>query len=116
MRRRRNKDCFTDIEETLLEQILRKLKKLEDKLMATREELNAKIQEAKTTAQTDIAQVAQLVQKALDLIERIGNGGTAADFAAEVAELQAVIDTMVGDNAAIQAALDAPVPPTPPTP
>lgn len=81
--------------------------------MATLQELQATIAELQTKVSEDVAQVALLVTKVNDLITRINNGPAAIDYAAEVAAIQAAMGTLGSDNPAIQAAIDAAVPPTP---
>lgn len=78
------------------------------------EALNAKIAELNAAVAQDIAQVALLVTKVNDLIAIIGNTPNTPDFTAQIAAIQEAIGTIASDNPAIQAALDATVPPANP--
>jgi hypothetical protein len=90
----------------------KRLKKLEDTLMATREELNAGIAEIHTAVDADLAQTQLVITKINELIAAIAAAGN-TDFQAEVDALKAATAKLSSDNAAVQAALDQVVPPTP---
>lgn len=111
--RRKKKDCFTEIEEALLEKILTKLKRMEVLQMATRQELNAALEEIRTAVDADVAQDLVVVEKINALLEAIRNAGN-TDFQEEVDALRAATTKLSSDNAAVQAALDSAVPPTNP--
>jgi|GEM_PF-3083323 len=70
-------------------------------------ELQAAISELDATITADKAQVGQLITAVNDLIAKIEIIPNAEDFSAEVAAISAISANITGDNADIQAAIDA---------
>lgn len=102
MRRTKQKDCFTDIEEVLLGKILKEIKKM----AATLQDLKDAITEIHTAVDADLAQTAIVITKINELIAALANAGN-TDFQAEVDAVKAATAKLASDNAAVQAALDA---------
>lgn len=81
--------------------------------MATLQELEAKITELEEKVELDVQQGAAVIAGINDLLSR--TPGT-PDYQAQVDRLNALIAKVTSDNPAIQAALDAIPPVTPPQP
>jgi len=81
--------------------------------MATRQELNDALAEIQTAIDADVAQdvkVVEAINALLAALEAAGN----TDFQVEVDALKAASTKLSSDNAAVQAAIDASVPPANP--
>ena len=80
-------------------------------MAVTIEELRAAITDISAKVDADVAQDVKVVEAINALIAKIGAG---QDFTAELAALQAAGNKLSSDNAAVQAAIDAAVPPANP--
>lgn len=78
----------------------------------TQEEAMAKLEELTTAVDAQLEESKKLVAAVKELIERIGQGGTAADFQPFIDKVEAEIAKLATDNTAVQEALDQATPPT----
>lgn len=77
-------------------------------------ELRALMQPLKDAILADVEQDKKVVEAVDALIKKIEAGGTTEDVQDLIDTVKAATSELSGDNAAVQAALDKAVPPTPP--
>lgn len=78
--------------------------------MATKQDLTDAITAIQTSIDADVAQDIKVVEAINALIKKLEEGST--DFQVEVDALKAASAKLGSDNAAVQAAIDAAVPPS----
>ncbi len=83
------------------------------KMAATVKDLQDAIQGISDAVDADVAQDLKVVEAINALLAAIAAGGSTADFQPQIDQLKAVSSKLSSDNAAVQAAIDAAVPPTP---
>ena len=110
----RRKRCIRSNEEVLLKAILKQLEKGDKRIMATLQELKDAIEAINSAVEADVEQDKKVVEAINVLIKKIEDLGQTQDFKAEVDALKAAGEKLGKDNADVQAAIDAAVPPVNP--
>lgn len=100
MRKRQTIKLQATVQITALE----KLERMVKKIMASLEELNAKIAELSARVDADVEQGAATILAVRELLARIP---ASPDYQAQVDALNEIITKITSDNSAIQAAIDA---------
>lgn len=93
-----------NLDVNLKTQSIDKLERMVTKIMASLEELNAKITELSEKVDLDVVQGASVIAAVNALIAKIPAG---VDYQAQVDAVNAIIAKVTTDNPAIQAAIDA---------
>lgn len=109
MKRRKRKDCFSDIEEVLLEKILKEIKKM----AGTVSELRALIQPLRDAIAADVEQDKKVVEAINELLAKLEQTPQPEDVQDLIDALKEETLKLSSDNADVQTAIDKAVPPTP---
>lgn len=103
-----NEEAFLGVQGKLLKKLTKEIKNM----AATLQELKDAILDIGVKVDADFEQDKKVVEAINALIKKIEESGT-QDFQAEVDALKAAGEKLASDNAAVQAAIDSAVPPTP---
>jgi hypothetical protein len=104
-------DCHRSTE-VLLENLLQEIRKGAKHIMATLQDLKDAIADIQTKVDADVEQDVKVVEAINVLLAKLATLPNTQDFQEEVDAVKAASAKLSSDNAAVQTAIDAAVPPT----